>query len=232
MPKDATYHESAIIYNREIAQFAEDLAPTLSDEEVQRWSRAVAKQHRFHEGRHKKALNKIREQEQDDYEKGPELNPGPVMDELEPVATDVDTQSIQDAQAEFAQKTEAEQNAQIDALHGPGAAEALEAAYADGSIFGESEMDSEEDSDVETGSEAVLETGIIDPDSVLATGGGAVMDDMVSHDQRAEEYKQESPELCEGGFPRSMPVNDPTGCCTSSNCGGGHPLIVEKESNA
>lgn len=60
MLKDASYHQAAIQYNDEIADFAEALSTKLDHEEVARWSRAVAKQHRFHAGRHKKALEKLR----------------------------------------------------------------------------------------------------------------------------------------------------------------------------
>lgn len=59
MLKDATYHKAAIQYNEELATFAEDLSKRLEHEEVARWSRAVAKQHAFHAGRHKKALKKV-----------------------------------------------------------------------------------------------------------------------------------------------------------------------------
>lgn len=59
MLKDASYHQAAIQYNGELAKFAEDLADELGHPEVERWARSVAKQHRFHEGRHQKALDKI-----------------------------------------------------------------------------------------------------------------------------------------------------------------------------
>lgn len=57
--KDTVYHESAIQYNDEIAEFTDELAERIDHPEVARWSRAVAKQHRFHSGRHKKALSKL-----------------------------------------------------------------------------------------------------------------------------------------------------------------------------
>ena len=59
MQKDQTYHESAIKYNEGLAEFAENLAPTLEHEEVRRWCVAVGKQHRFHAKRHRSALNKL-----------------------------------------------------------------------------------------------------------------------------------------------------------------------------
>lgn len=61
--KDALYHEAAIQYNDELSKFASNLAERLENEEVARWSRAVAKQHKFHSGRHQKALNKLKNQE-------------------------------------------------------------------------------------------------------------------------------------------------------------------------
>lgn len=57
--KDASYHEAAIQYNESLAGHAEDVAKELDHPEVARWSRSVAKQHRFHAGRHRKALEKI-----------------------------------------------------------------------------------------------------------------------------------------------------------------------------
>lgn len=59
MDKNISYHTSAIQYNEELANFAELLAERLEHEEVARWARSVSKQHRFHAGRHKKALSKL-----------------------------------------------------------------------------------------------------------------------------------------------------------------------------
>lgn len=66
--KDAVYHESAIQYNDEIAEFTDELAERIADPEVSRWSRAVAKQHRFHSGRHKKALSKLSSSDEETVE--------------------------------------------------------------------------------------------------------------------------------------------------------------------
>lgn len=63
MQKDVNYHESAVEYNDELAKFADSLAGRLEHPEVQRWCRSVAKQHKFHAGRHQKALRKLQEQE-------------------------------------------------------------------------------------------------------------------------------------------------------------------------
>lgn len=57
--KTVEYHESAIKYNEGLMDFAEELAKDIEDEEVKRWSRSVAKQHRFHLGRHRNALTKL-----------------------------------------------------------------------------------------------------------------------------------------------------------------------------
>ena len=59
MKKDETYHTSAIDYNGEIADLAEGLAERIPHPIVQKWCRAVAKQHRFHEKRHRAALEKL-----------------------------------------------------------------------------------------------------------------------------------------------------------------------------
>jgi hypothetical protein len=59
MQKDQGYHESAIAYNEGLAEFAENLVPSLKNEEVKRWCTAVGKQHRFHAKRHRSALNKL-----------------------------------------------------------------------------------------------------------------------------------------------------------------------------
>lgn len=58
MKKDETYHNAAITYNEEIAVLAEGLAESVPHPIVQTWCRAVAKQHRFHEKRHRDALAK------------------------------------------------------------------------------------------------------------------------------------------------------------------------------
>lgn len=59
MPKDASYHRAAVRYNEQLAIRAEELVDELEHEEVSRWARSVGKQHRFHEGRHRRALDKI-----------------------------------------------------------------------------------------------------------------------------------------------------------------------------
>jgi hypothetical protein len=59
MQKDQAYHESAIVYNEGLAEFAENLVPLIEHDEVKRWCTAVGKQHRFHAKRHRLALNKF-----------------------------------------------------------------------------------------------------------------------------------------------------------------------------
>lgn len=66
MQKDQAYHEAAIDYNEGLAESAEQLVDTLGHEEVQRWCRAVAKQHRFHAKRHQSALDKLLAQDAGD----------------------------------------------------------------------------------------------------------------------------------------------------------------------
>ena len=60
MKKDETYPLSAISYNETLAVCAEELAEEVLNPVVQKWCRAVAKQHRFHEKRHRAALEKLR----------------------------------------------------------------------------------------------------------------------------------------------------------------------------
>lgn len=64
MSKDASYHEAAVFYNEQLAIRAEELVTEIGEKfgevDPYRWARSVGKQHRFHEGRHKKALDKIR----------------------------------------------------------------------------------------------------------------------------------------------------------------------------
>lgn len=64
MARTQAYHKSAIIYNERLAEAAEELAPTLEDEEVRKWCTSVGKQHRFHAKRHRSALNKLLLKEQ------------------------------------------------------------------------------------------------------------------------------------------------------------------------
>ena len=59
MKKDESYHESAITYNEDLAIVAEELAEVVPHPIVKKWCRAVAKQHRFHEKRHRAALDKL-----------------------------------------------------------------------------------------------------------------------------------------------------------------------------
>lgn len=65
--KDRSYHESAIVYNEGLAKAAEAQADSIEHPIPKKWNNAVAKQHRFHEKRHRAALEKLirRESEQD-----------------------------------------------------------------------------------------------------------------------------------------------------------------------
>lgn len=95
MQKDASYHEAAIKYNEELADFAQELSGRLENEEVSKWSRAVSKQHKWHAGRHKRALAKILNRG-----KGAVEN---TEDGGEDQALDVDgSKSVSEQQAEFA----------------------------------------------------------------------------------------------------------------------------------
>lgn len=59
MQKGKTYHEEAVIYNKELADFAEELSKRLEHETIKHWCTVVWKQHRFHERRHTAALAKL-----------------------------------------------------------------------------------------------------------------------------------------------------------------------------
>lgn len=67
--KDVTYHESAVLYNKELADLAEELAERIPDAVVQTWCLAVAKQHRHHEKEHRAALVKLSTKAAEDAEK-------------------------------------------------------------------------------------------------------------------------------------------------------------------
>ena len=57
--KDRSYHESAIVYNEGLAIAAEELTDKVEHPDPKKWVVAVAKQHRFHEKRHRAALEKL-----------------------------------------------------------------------------------------------------------------------------------------------------------------------------
>lgn len=59
MSKSATYHESAVIYNETLAECAKSLSESLEDPEVSKWCAAIGRQHDFHAGRHRRALNRL-----------------------------------------------------------------------------------------------------------------------------------------------------------------------------
>lgn len=58
MPQDASHYECAVRYNEILAIQAESLALTLEDPVVAGWARSVAKQHRYHEQRHRRSLER------------------------------------------------------------------------------------------------------------------------------------------------------------------------------
>lgn len=63
MPKDRVYHEDAVLYNEKIASAAEEALEVLRDPTIIKWVGGIARQHRFHEKRHKVALDKINSRE-------------------------------------------------------------------------------------------------------------------------------------------------------------------------
>ena len=93
MLKTKSYHESAIVYNEKLAEFAEELSKKLVNEEVQRWCKAVGKQHRFHAKRHRAALERILDEqppikEDHDMEAGPKA---PIVNEQKKFAESFET---------------------------------------------------------------------------------------------------------------------------------------------
>lgn len=114
MPKNAMYHESAILYNEEFVTFANAMADRVEDAEVKRWCRGIAKQHEFHAGRHKKALDKLLGDDVTDHvtpADSEQIEPGPAQpidadprseQDAEPIDADVET-GADDAKEEEAQ---------------------------------------------------------------------------------------------------------------------------------
>lgn len=103
MPKDSTYHRSAIQYNEALAVVAEEQADLVEDPEVKKWCRSVGKQHRFHAKRHRSALAKL---EQSDSN----LTPEPSSVEVS-IADDVDTgKDVTDESVEVTPVADGENN--------------------------------------------------------------------------------------------------------------------------
>lgn len=97
--KGTKYHESAIQYNTELAECAEDLMTRLEDEEVVKWANSVAKQHRFHEGRHKRALEKLKDSEEDHVVEEAAENPDTTVEEhMDAIPVEVPVSTEQDAE--------------------------------------------------------------------------------------------------------------------------------------
>jgi len=56
--KDQSYHEAVAFYNREMAQFAAELAERVDHPEPQRWCKGIAKQHEYHARVHERKANR------------------------------------------------------------------------------------------------------------------------------------------------------------------------------
>lgn len=72
MQKDASYHRSAVQYNEELEKFARELAKRLEHPQIKKWALSVARQHKFYRIRHKKALNYVTSQNNEQQK--PELS--------------------------------------------------------------------------------------------------------------------------------------------------------------
>lgn len=57
--KDQSYHEAAVSYNKQLFEHAKEVAETIDHPIIRKWCLAVANQHKFHLGRHEKALKKL-----------------------------------------------------------------------------------------------------------------------------------------------------------------------------
>lgn len=90
MQDNIVRHRDAVRYNQVIAEAAEGLLEELESEEIIKWVTGVARQHRFHENRHRSALAKL-EQKQEQQEQ---------------TDTPAEEKSIQEQQAEFAAEQE------------------------------------------------------------------------------------------------------------------------------
>lgn len=60
MQKSDGFYEAAIQYNKELSDFAKDLAKRLGDQEVRRWAWSIHRQHKEHLVHHKKAFARSR----------------------------------------------------------------------------------------------------------------------------------------------------------------------------
>lgn len=56
----AQYHEAAVIYNNDYAEFAFAKAEEYDHPVMKKWSTSIAKQHQFHARRHERALAKLK----------------------------------------------------------------------------------------------------------------------------------------------------------------------------
>lgn len=60
--KDESYHESAVYYNEEVQKAIEKIAENIAHPVPRKWALSVARQHKYHAGRHRRALTKLREE--------------------------------------------------------------------------------------------------------------------------------------------------------------------------
>lgn len=59
MSKNVAYHEAVVDYNQRFAEFAEGIVDSVEEPTVKKWCVGIAKQHRAHERRHQRILDRI-----------------------------------------------------------------------------------------------------------------------------------------------------------------------------
>lgn len=60
MPKSVSYHTAVIEYNDVLATCAEGIADTTPDEMVKKWATGIGKSHRFHQRKHERLLERVK----------------------------------------------------------------------------------------------------------------------------------------------------------------------------
>lgn len=59
MSKDLAYHEAVVDYNQRFADFAEGVVDSIEEPTVKKWCASIARQHRVHERRHQRILDRL-----------------------------------------------------------------------------------------------------------------------------------------------------------------------------
>lgn len=62
MSKDLAYHEAVVDYNQQFAEFAEQVVDSIEEPTVKKWCASIARQHRVHERRHRRIVERLTEE--------------------------------------------------------------------------------------------------------------------------------------------------------------------------